>query len=396
MEEDAIHIWIEGYLEGSLTKEQELELEEWRSASIENQQLFDKLTDSSFVNVEVQQLYQYKEEHGWSRVLEHLENGSPIITPGKKGFKLIHWNKWASWTAAACVLGLILAGINFFFNVPTNSEKKVAVFAMQKDIAAPSHSKAVIQLANGQTVPLDSINQGMLAMQGNIAVQKNSKGQIIYSGKGSPLLFNTIINPRGSKLVSLVLQDGSKVWLNSESSIRYPVSFSGKSRQVEITGEAYFEITRDPAHPFIVIANKITTEVLGTRFNINAYEDEKASSITLLEGKVKVGSHILQPGQQARTKEDRNELLIRKVDIDQVMAWQSGMFIFEDDDLHTVMRQLSRWYDLEIKYIGSFQQEKYSGMISRDLPLMNVLKILKLSGIKYTLVGNTVRIQSNH
>ncbi len=209
--------------------------------------------------------------------------------------------------------------------------------------------------------------------------------------------------PRGGQY-SLILPDGSKVWLNAISSIRYPTAFKNSERNVEITGEAYFEVAKDPLHPFKVSVRSALSkentevEVLGTHFNINAYSDEPLTNTTLLEGSVKVtraaGSVMIKPGQQAQISNDGIINLVPDVNIAEVMAWKDGHFIFRDTDLKTIMRQIMRWYDVEVKYEGNVPPRYFTADISRNKTLSGVLKILELSNIHFKLEGRTLTVFS--
>lgn len=388
---------IESYLDGSLSEAEKKTLNDWIAQSDDNRLLFERLTSPQYLTDELQKLYSYSEENGWQRVQAHLQKGKISTVTANDNIPGISTFNWRPWLAAACLAGIIFFGITIFSK--TRRSESPPVTAVKKDVTAPIVTKAVIQLSNGQTVPLDSINQGMIAQQGNMLVIKNSNGEIIYTGNTDEEIYNTVINPRGSRVVSISLQDGTKVWLNSESSLRYPVAFIGKERKVEIIeGEAYFEVAKDVSRKFIVTGHEVTTEVLGTHFNINTYNDESETRVTLLEGKVKVvkgsSSGTLKPGQQAAFANDNQRLSIVDIDVDKVMAWQTGVFNFEDDDLPAIMRQLSRWYNVEVKFTGNIPSDTYGGVISRDVSLFTVLKILKIGGVKYSLVGKMIIVDN--
>jgi ferric-dicitrate binding protein FerR (iron transport regulator) len=200
--------------------------------------------------------------------------------------------------------------------------------------------------------------------------------------------------PKGRQY-SLLLGDGSKVWLNAASSIKFPTAFTGSTRVVEITGEAYFEVAHDAAKPFIVSVNDMQVEVLGTHFNINSYSDEPEIKTTLLEGKVRVtrgGSiGILKPGQQASVN-SANELKIEDADVDAVMAWKTGVFDFRSLELPEIMRQIARWYDLDVKYEGEPGHEKFSGIVSRKSNVSQVLKIMESAGVKFRINNKEITV----
>jgi ferric-dicitrate binding protein FerR (iron transport regulator) len=203
----------------------------------------------------------------------------------------------------------------------------------------------------------------------------------------------------------LQLADGSKVWLNAASSIRFPTGFAGKERRVEITGEVYFEVAPDATRPFTVVIGSASgndggeVQVLGTHFNINAYDDEATVRTTLAEGKVKVSKAgslaLLQPLQQAVFEKEKAKLKVRQAELDKELAWKTGMFEFQDDDLPTIMRQLSRWYDVDVSFAGPTTNKLYNGSIRRQATLSQVLQILKLAGVSYVLEGKKLTVRSN-
>jgi ferric-dicitrate binding protein FerR (iron transport regulator) len=226
------------------------------------------------------------------------------------------------------------------------------------------------------------VGNGTLATQGNIKVVKLDNGQIAYqtaSGDASTPLsvtYNTLNNPRGSKVIDMQLSDGSHVWLNAGSSLTYPVAFVGNERKVQITGEAYFEVAHDASKPFVVSKGVTSVEVLGTHFNVNAYDDEDALRITLLEGSVKVASKgnlkVIKPGEQAVVANGIN--VNKDVNVEQVMAWKNGMFKFNNTNMKQIMREIARWYDVDVEYQGDFSDLNFGGFVSRQANISELLK----------------------
>jgi ferric-dicitrate binding protein FerR (iron transport regulator) len=324
-----------------------------------------------------------------------------------------------TWWAAAAVL-IIVSGAGYYLMNKQPAASGVATKELINDVA-PGTNKAVLTLADGTTIDLDDAANGMIAKQDNAEVLKPEEGQLVYSpddsnnGEG-PLSWNTLATPRSGQY-QLALPDGTKVWLNAESSIHYPITFRGNERRVQITGEAYFEVAHNPKMPFIVEKGEMRVEVLGTHFNVNAYNDESAIKTTLLEGKVKVvngksvreqsaeNDHtaILRPGEQAvipagseKTKHSgNNRIQVRKTDVDDVVAWKKGLFHFESADVRTVMRQLARWYDVEVVYQGaSVKNDPLFVEISRNTRLSDVLKVLEESGsAKFSIQGRKVIVK---
>jgi ferric-dicitrate binding protein FerR (iron transport regulator) len=228
-------------------------------------------------------------------------------------------------------------------------------------------------------------------------VVKQSNGQLAYNTqneKPTEVLYNTLTTPRGGQY-QLVLPDGSKVWLNAASAISYPTAFTGSERKVEIKGEAYFEIAKNTAMPFIVKVNDAQVQVLGTHFNINAYSDEDAIKTTLLEGAVKVtkdaASTLLKPGQQAILGRSSNEIRVQEnTDLDAVLAWKNGYFSFNQTDLATIMRQIARWYDVDIVYSDKVPERRFGGEIPRNTNAAEVLKMLEESKVHFRIEGRKV------
>ena len=332
--------------------------------------------------------------------------------------KLVHYlrrNRW--WLSAAAILLLLGTGTWLWLNRSTIPPKAAVVQerpkSQLKNDVLPGGNKAMLTLGNGATIILDSAHTGALAQQGNTQVVKLNDGQLLYNhtaknGGNSPLTYNTLSTPRGGQY-QLVLPDGSTVWLNAASSIRFPTAFTGNERNVEITGEAYFEIKKNAAMPFTVKMNNGTSvQVLGTHFNINAYDDEASSKVTLLEGMVKVIKEERAEGKGQRAKNANDEVILKpgeqavlarvhspftidhSPDLEEVMAWKNGAFQFNGATIETVMRQISRWYDVEVEYKGNISLH-FAGTISRNVNVSQVLEMLeKAGGIKTTIKGNKV------
>ena len=296
--------------------------------------------------------------------------------------------------AAASVLFVIFFGTYFYVTQPS-SKTLVNQSIVKKDVIAPSSSKATITLANGQIVELDAIGSGTLvASQGAVNVMKTEDGQIVYRGTSKEIAYNTLYNPRGSKVISLRLNDGTIVWLNSQSSIRYPVAFVGEDRQVEITGEAYFEVAKNLSKKFIVASNGLNIEVLGTHFNVNSYNDNKNIKVTLLEGSVKIikggGTYILKPGQQAQVA---NEIQVfNGANIESVMAWKNGFFSFSGTSVEELMNIIGRWYNIEIVFNKSIPNRQFGGQIATSANLSQVVKVLNESELKCAILDGKLVI----
>ncbi|WP_316798353.1 FecR family protein [Pedobacter frigidisoli] len=300
---------------------------------------------------------------------------------------------------AASILICITAGLIYFVGI-NNTLTPVAKTQL-KDVL-PGRNKAILTLANGRVVDLDQAKNGEIASQHGIIIRKSHNGQLEYeiqedaSGLAGS---NTISTPRGGQY-QVSLPDGTKIWLNAATSLKYPSAFASNERVVELNGEAYFEVAKDQKRPFRVKTAQQTVEVLGTHFNINAYRDEPSTKTTLLEGSVKVnhtGTEVrLNPGDQARLTLANNALTtIRDVDVEQETAWKNDVFSFNDDDLKTVMRQISRWYDIDVVYQGKISNDRYFGEIPRNNNLSEVFKILELNHVHIDISGKTLTVTGN-
>jgi transmembrane sensor len=292
--------------------------------------------------------------------------------------------RW-SLAAAAVILLLIIAGI-FFQRTPQKKEYALA------DIPAGTNG-AILTLADGKKVQLDSAYSGTVALQGG-AVVKVQHGELIYTGGSTEIIYNTVYTPRGRQF-QLTLPDRTKVWLNAGSTLHYPLLFSGKERKVELDGEGYFDVAQNASMPFKVDVNKkAIIEVLGTGFNIKAYENEEAIAATLLDGRIRVSSlqtgavKELVPGQQALVQ--GNIQVLSNANTDKVIAWKNNLFDFEDSNLEEVMRQIERWYDIDVVYTGQKPTVEFTGKISRGMSLKNLLLVLEVSGVKCRLEDRTL------
>ncbi|MCC6288308.1 MAG: FecR domain-containing protein [Chitinophagaceae bacterium] len=381
------------HLEGGLlTAQEQQELDAWLEASPQNKTLLPQLTDPDYVREALQQMHSYNAEAGWQKI-QSAYTTVPAVVPVR------HSSQWKYWVAAAAILFAVAGAALLYLYFPGKTTPIATTKAAQpaKDIPAPAISKATITLQNGKRISVDSLTIGTIDLQEKTAIKKTADGQIVYTGNEAStaqMYFNTLTNPRGSKVIQLTLSDGTKVWLNTESEIRYPVAFTGTSREVEMKGEAYFEVAKDAAKPFMVKSNGTTVEVTGTHFNINAYSDEASLNISLLEGGVKVskGSNTvaLTPGEQAQVNEKIK--IDAHADMEQVMAWKNGSFSFKGEDIYTTMRQLSRWYNVDIQFKEAVS-EKFYGDISRDKNISSVLKKLETTGgVHFKTIENRIEV----
>ena len=388
---EELHSLIEKYLNGTASTEEEAILMSWY-----------RTVDQSHIEIVLGS--PGEKEDIRRRMLKNLKahagaNSGPLhhsaFQPGNK------YNAW--WRVAAAAVIILAAGIYFWFQYGDThpvQAKNVPGESRFKNDVLPGGDKATLTLANGTQIILDSAANGMLSQQGNSVVNKTRKGELKYEVRGTKyeVAYNTLSTPNGGQY-QLVLPDGSKVWLNAASSIRYPTAFMGNERKVEITGEAYFEVTKNQGKPFKVYFSSPTggghVEVLGTHFNINAYIDEATIKTTLLEGSVKVSknaaSAILKPGEQASISQSSNTIPVQTADVDEVVAWKNGRFEFNGNNIQSVMRQLGRWYDIEVSYEGSMPEVNFMGGISRQENISEVLKMLEITkAVKFKIEGKKI------
>jgi transmembrane sensor len=329
----------------------------------------------------------------WEKLRQQPVQEAPIVSFQSK-------RKWWKYAAAAAIVIAVGLGIYQFA-----LRDQPSVIAEQppknENIPAdiqPGGNKAMLTLGDGSVVALTDAENGLLASQGSSNVMKLANGELAYQSnnqQANEVMFNTIVTPRGGKY-RLTLPDGSKVWMNAESSLRYPTVFTGPVREVELNGEAYFEVARNTEKPFHVQVKDMKVEVLGTHFNIMAYENEAAIATTLVEGSVRVSSPsqqlLLKPGQQALAENSGGMKMLNDVDVQQVLAWKNDYFQFNADPLDHLMRQIERWYDVSVKFEGAVPERKFGGKISRSSSLGDILRVLELSDVKFRVQGKTITV----
>lgn len=327
--------------------------------------------------------------------LPDIEKWRPVIAKIIASQTSRRINRWWRYAAAA-VITIAVGFVVHYVSIPKKEEAPVVSkqTAPVHDVAAPASANAFVTLADGTTIVLDSVSNGAFAKQGSAQLVKLADGAIAYQGAGGKVVYNTLHNPRGSKVVNLVLADGSTVWLNAASSVTYPTGFTGDRRAVQITGEAYFEVAKSKI-PFIVRKGDMQIQVLGTHFNVNAYDNENNIKVTLLEGSVQVDAGNtnkpvkLRPGQQAEVYTNTMRL-VDKIDTSRIMAWKNGYFDFTNTDLPNMMRQLERWYDITVAYQGQIPHIIFKGQMDRGVRLTDVIRFLNAFGVNARLEGRTL------
>lgn len=358
------------WLSGEITNQEKAEFEEWYASF-----------DDTYYEVS-QPVDQIKQ-----RLHSVINNETGFKSKPKSVVKLIY-----RFTAAALIL--IAAGVIVYFNSGSYRRHQQFSENSRHNIKAGGN-KALLTLDNGQTIALNDVSNGIIAKQSSSVASKSNAGTLIYNAAqqagSTALTYNTISIPRGGQY-HVVLADGTKIWLNASSTLKFPVTFSGKERAVELTGEAYFEVVHNAQQPFIVKVNGQQIQDLGTHFDINAYPDERVIKTTLVEGSIKVtsgnSSAILIPGQQAQfDPAGTGKLLIANADVDEAVAWKNGLFQFNKATIESVMRQAARWYNVEVEYPEKLPAKTFTGNISRNTSAAELLKILAYTGLNFKIEG---------
>jgi ferric-dicitrate binding protein FerR (iron transport regulator) len=296
--------------------------------------------------------------------------------------RVITWRR----TAIAATM-LLLIGVAGWMLIPRSEQQQPRIVQETTPaVILPGSNRALLTLADGTTIPLDSVGKQVI-QQGGVAIRQQN-GQLLYANQGTSdhVHYNKLTTPRGGQF-TLVLPDGTQVWLNSASSLRYPTAFRGKDRIVELEGQGYFEVTANADQPFKVIVRNMEVQVLGTGFDIMAYPDETTVNTTLLTGSVQVkagpAQQLLHPGQQAVLDNQDQHISVKTADVKKVTAWKNGLFVFNNMALPAILREVARWYDVEIVYTATPGAELYGGGIGRNLQLAGVLALLEGNGYNH-------------
>ncbi|SMC88870.1 FecR family protein [Pedobacter africanus] len=368
-------------------------------ASAEEQEEFEKLLSDQ----ENEEFLKSYFDEVWGKLSEpvyasqEISNSREILddiirSPQKLPRKVKLWPKWA---VAASIAIVIFTGGYLYFQTRSQNSKSTEIV---NDIA-PGKNGATLTLANGQKILINDALAGNIATQAGVSISKNASGQIIYeiTDNGSNnSAYNSLSTTRGEQ-TQVRLPDGTLVFLNAESSLKYPTSFRKlDKRQVSLTGEGYFEVAKDKAHPFIVKTANQEVEVLGTHFNINTYSSESNVRTTLLEGSVKISSSnnskILKPNEQAILSGDGN-IRVSEADAAVAVAWKNNQFMFDSENIQTVMRMIERWYDVDVEYVGEITDEKFWGGVSRFDKVSKVLKSLESTGkVHFKIEGRKIYV----
>ena len=370
----------EKYLAGKCSVNEQVELENYQDSFKLKEQQWDSRTmgNSEEIKQSIQEDLNYSiQEHSKNRI-----------------FKIRAWQ-----SIAAAILILLTAGIYYYQTSSKPIIVKTKIPRFKNDVA-PGNNKAILTLDDGSKIDLDDAKTGILASESNIDIKKTGDGQLEYTAGAQnvkTVKYNILSTPMGGEY-QLVLPDGSKVWLNSGSTLRFPTAFIGSERIVELKGEAYFDIAKNPKMPFLVRTNNaMDIKVLGTQFNVMAYDDEKNINTTLIEGSVEVlkesGKTTLKPGQEAILNKRSGNIKVASADLEQAIAWKNGYFIFYNENIESIMRKVSRWYNVDIVYQGNLNNKDFVGTISRNKNVSELLKMLELTGaIHFSIDGRRITV----
>jgi transmembrane sensor len=386
MLEDQFYIskLITGHVQGNLDVQQQKEFADWIATSAGNRDFLNEFYNEAQLNDELKIYNDLDEEFVWNKIVNGISKKVADQPTQSKRLPLL-----TKFVAAASLI--LVVGLVFYL---ISRPKALPSDRYANDIA-PGGNKAILKLSNGKQIVLTGTKTGMLANESNVSINKSGDGTIVYNSANQTNVavdretFNVLETPKGGKY-TIGLADGTKITMNAASSLKFPVSFKGAERVVELTGEAYFEVAKDKTHPFIVKTGKESIQVLGTHFNVNNYADEGSVKTTLLEGSVMINDKtILKPGEQAVLS--ATGLRVNQVDTDLATAWKNNKFMFESEKIEHVMKMIERWYDVEVVYEGERPDDKFGGSVSRFDKVSKVLGMLELTGnVHFKIEGRRI------
>lgn len=383
-------------MQDSLSPQEHAELEQWLSEDSENFLLYEELMDENKLGAELEELQSIDHESAYQRLSDRFFHSTPVL---KNNTRRI-------WYFAAAALLVVSIGAYLVWSQakPVAATQTTAQNEDHNQTIKPGSKKATLTLADGRTIELDHSKQGIIAEDGNNTIQQSNAGNLYYSehqkqsfGTGS-IPENVLTVPRSGEY-SVRLNDGTIVWLNALSTLRFPVTFKGAERRVHLSGEAYFQVAKDAARPFVVDVESVEVRALGTEFNITAYPEDKKVSAALVQGTVSImrdeEEHVLKPGNTAEIP-DGGKIEVREADIEEITAWKNGEFVFHNTPLYNLMNQLARWYDLDVSYPDGIPAINFTGGLQRDDGFFRVINFLELTGeVKFDIEGRKVLVYPN-
>lgn len=367
---------------GELTEQELVELSQWLKDKPERENFVQKITGEVFLLKEAGSIYLFDQQKIFKKVSDKFFLANPAQNENKHtGNIYLLGKRWFGYAAAV----ILILCISTYLRITTQQDKSPITHTQPvpgKDDILPGHDKATLTLSDGRQITLDSGTKKIIS-EGTLAIQ-NTNGELLYAPTDL-VVYNTMVTPRGGQY-KLTLADGTRVWLNAASSVTYPTTFDGTTRSVTITGEVYFEVAPNKSKPFIVTTRKESIRVIGTSFNVSAYEGESSVKTSLLEGIVKINNIILHPGQAFIDNK------IITTNIDQDLAWKDGRFDFNRLKMREAMKQIARWYDVEVKYEGAVQDIEFVGGLKRTLTLNQVLSFLEKLDVHFRLDGRVLTV----
>lgn len=376
-------------MQDSLSPQEQAELEAWLHEDSENYLLYEQLMDENKLGADLEELQSIDHEAAYQRLSDRFFHSTPVV---KK-------NTWKTWYfAAAAVLVLSFGG---YWLLSVMNDKPAAAITKKQDLDSivPGGKKAMLTLSDGRVIELSNNQQGIIAQEGNNTIQQSHPGNLYYSENAPHRFPNTAENklevPRRGEY-SIRLNDGTIVWLNSSSTLRFPVQFAGNERRVKLIGEAYFQVAKDASRPFVVEVDSVEVRALGTEFNITAYPEDKKVGAALVEGVISIThneeQHTLKPGNIAEIN-DTGDIKIKQADIEELTAWKNGEFVFHNTPLFNLMNQFARWYDIEVSYPEGVPSINFTGGLHRGDGILRVINLLELTGeVRFSIEGRKVLV----
>lgn len=387
MNTDKLHELLRQYFDNTISPSDYIELLEYLRST--DQDIVEQVIDEEMLHLDSGATFSKSQSQS---VLNRIKSDprftkTEVVSPEERS-NIIRFYQRAWFRVAATILVFFSAGLFIVKRYELRNHANNVVAKRSSAPIVPGSQKATLTMANGKVIVLSNAANGLLANTGGSKVVKQGQGRILYTAGNKKVTaneigYNTLTTPRGGEY-QVILPDGSKVWLNAASSITYPTQFTGSDRRVKLTGEAYFEITKNKEKPFYVMMNDAQVRVFGTHFNISAYSDDDIYTTTLLEGSVQVSKNnsvsMLKPGQQAVINHNSDAITVSDANIDDAMAWKNGLFIFNDDNITGIMKKVSRWYDVDVYYAADLNEQKFGGSYHRSKNINELLQYLEMIG----------------
>lgn len=381
------------HIKRTLSQEEQKELDGWLAHSKENEKLFERLVDAKRLEAAMEHFPSKNKQQAWENI---------VTKSGQSHDRKKTYGQFIRYAAAVLIVFSSWAFFKYWSSPSYDTATETEMAVVDSSVIHPGKNSAILTLEDGSVIVLDTAGDGEVTTQYGYTIRKLADGKLVYDLSGLDVDklkagYNTVTTPKGGEY-QLVLADGTKVWLNAMSSLKFPTAFSDKKRRVELTGEGYFEVAEDKNKPFLVNAKDVEVEVLGTHFNISAFADEESIKTTLLEGSVRIKrgtqTGILKPGQEATAFDGKTGFVVQGADIDWTMAWKNGYFIFKDEPIESLMARISRWYNVDVAYEGRPKKDNtFGGKFSRHSNLSELLNSLELTGtIKFKTEGRRVTV----